>query len=88
MQPNINILLNVVVIAGLFLSEFIKHTSCLPKRGVSLPRRSYMIPHISISMAASNFRKASASQQNFNGQRPSGRSQNIIQYQIGKNFCI
>merc|ERR1712179_424905 len=39
-------------------------------------------------MAASNFRKASASQQNFSGQRPSGRSQNIIQYQTADNMNL
>lgn len=74
MKQNIHIFLNTFVIAGLLLSECISHTSGSPKRGISLPKRSYMIPHISTSMATSNLRKASASQQNFRGQLTRTRS--------------
>ena len=74
----------IVLIAVLFLTEFITQIVCSPKSGVNLHRRSYSLPRSSSSIVASNSRQISSSQRKFNRQSSDGRNYYNYQVQKGK----
>ena len=74
----------IAFILGFILSENVRPGLCSPKRGVSLSRTSYSLPHSSSSMVTSNYRKTQSFQQNYKRQQSNVRSLNDIQILTGK----